>query len=385
MSKIKSYFYRKEYIYLYLTRFCFAFTESLTDIFGPVLLFKNGFSIAAIFLIYGLSFGVMGICSPLFLTISSRFGISACVILSNVFRVICSYLLIFDKANSPVLLIFMLALPGALSNPIGSALSTHYVDSSHRGKYNSMRGIFKIVGTVLGSLAIAYGVIADRSLLLFATVIVFCAFDSLFTSLAAYKIERPAENVLFKALKFILRKPGALVKVNSLKSFHICERLFLPLYLFLILQDFVLFSIIISLSLIIQILTMFIWGWYTDKHLAKLTTLMSIARVTLSSVFILLKDKVVVSFSKTAFDNLEQIYEMTFKTASENIMKRMHKEDPAFLSTVAEMSLCLTEVVIFSLFALVAYFIQIKAFIFVFLGSIIATIIVSKELKRSLR
>ena len=91
--KVRKYFYKKEYIYLYLSKFCYSLANSFIDIFGVVMLYKNGMPLHQILLLYGIRFGIMGILSPLFITISSRFGIAMCSLIANILRVVSTYII----------------------------------------------------------------------------------------------------------------------------------------------------------------------------------------------------------------------------------------------------------------------------------------------------
>lgn len=135
---MRKYFYKKEYIYLYLylylSKFCYALANSFIDIFGVVMLYKNGMPLHQILFIYGIRFGIMGILSPLFITISSKFGIAMCSLMANILRIISSYIILNGDYSNILFFIFAMSLPGALSNPIEDAVSSRYVDTEYRGR-----------------------------------------------------------------------------------------------------------------------------------------------------------------------------------------------------------------------------------------------------------
>lgn len=54
-----------------------------------------------------------------------------------------------------------------LSNPSSDALSSKYVETEHRGRFNSFYNISKILGTVLASSLVAWGVISNNTIILF--------------------------------------------------------------------------------------------------------------------------------------------------------------------------------------------------------------------------
>ncbi len=94
---MKEYFYNKEYKYMYFSNICYSFANALIETFGTVMLYKNGIPIWLILIIYGLRFGITGICTPLFITISSRLGIAKCILISNLFSIITSYMILDDS------------------------------------------------------------------------------------------------------------------------------------------------------------------------------------------------------------------------------------------------------------------------------------------------
>lgn len=56
------------------------------------------------------------------------------------------------------IIVFILAMGCmGLSNPSTDALSSKYVDKEHRGRYNSLINISKILGTALASCLVAWG------------------------------------------------------------------------------------------------------------------------------------------------------------------------------------------------------------------------------------
>ena len=58
---MKEYFYKRQYICLYLAKFCYSLANSLIDIFGTVMLYKNGMSIALILFVYDSLFSLKNV------------------------------------------------------------------------------------------------------------------------------------------------------------------------------------------------------------------------------------------------------------------------------------------------------------------------------------
>ena len=178
---MKEYFYKKEYKYMYLSSISYSIANALIGTFGTVILYKSGIPIGLILLIYGLRFGITGFTTPLFVTISSKLGIAKCILISNIFSIICAYMML-DGTNlyrNIVIFIFAMGFMG-LSNPSNDALSSKYVNREHRGRYNSFINISKILGTALASCLVAWGVITDNNIILFAIITIFFVLQYIF-------------------------------------------------------------------------------------------------------------------------------------------------------------------------------------------------------------
>lgn len=252
---MKEYFYKNEYKWLYLTKFFFAFGNSFIDIFGVVMLYKNGMQLYLILLLYGLRFGIMGLCSPLFLKVASEYGIASCAGLANLLRIVGVYLIQNGAQNNLFLFLVVMSLPGALSNPIEDAVSSKYVETEHRGRYNSMRNIARICGQALASVVVAWGIVSENNMLVLLLISMAFVLDYFCTAIVDYKPQVANKNVLKKTITYILKSKNNYQAIYALRTNHVIERLFVLLYIYLVLQDFVAFTTVITVSLLIQIIT----------------------------------------------------------------------------------------------------------------------------------
>ena len=143
---MKQYFSKPEYKYMYLGNISYSFANALIGTFGTVMLYKSGIPIWLILLIYGLRFGITGLCSPLFVSISSRVGIAKCILISNIFSIVSAYMMLDGTNLYKNIIVFIIAMGFmGLSNPSTDALSSKYVESENRGKFNSFLNITKIL------------------------------------------------------------------------------------------------------------------------------------------------------------------------------------------------------------------------------------------------
>lgn len=278
-----------------------------------------------------------------------------------------------------VIFILAMGLMG-ISNPTGDALSSKYVETEHRGRYNSFLGISKILGTAIASGLVAWGVITDNQIVLFSMIAIFFLLEFIFIQMIDYKVEN--NTSAFKAsMKYILKSKSRYKMIYALRTNHIIERQFVPLYLYLLLKDFQLFSSIMIVSLLLQVLTVALIGKYSDKNIARANHLVTIIKTMITAVFLVTKNKVIVSFNKTLNDNFEKVYETSIQTSIQNIIKES-KENNELLSAVGQMSLCFTEVIVFAILAMVATFIGEGVFYMIFALSIISTIGINFNIKR---
>lgn len=378
---MKEYFYKKEYKYMYLSIFFYNFANALSETFGTVMLYKAGLPIYLILLIYGIRFLITGLITPFFINISNKIGIAKCILISNIFSIINSYFMLNSESLYSNIIIFMIAMGFmGLSNPSSDALSSRYVENEHRGRFNSFYNISKILGTVLASCLVAWGVISDNNLILFIFIVIFFLLQYAAILKIDYKPEKKTST--FKAsIKYLLNSKSKYKVIYALRTNHIIERLFVPMYLYIVLQDFAAFSTIIIVSLLFQIITITLIGKYTDKNLKKANNLVSAIRVIITAIYLLAKNKILISFNKTLSDNFEKVYETSIQTSIQNIIKDS-KEDNELLSAVGQMSLCFTEVIVFAILAFIAKFIGTNVFYLIFILSIISTITINFEIKK---
>ena len=257
---MKEYFYKKEYKYMYLSIFFYNFANALSETFGTVMLYKAGLPIYVILLIYGIRFLIMGLITPLFITISNKIGVAKCILISNIFNVIYAYFILVSKNLTANIVVFVIILGlNGLSNPSSDALSSKYVETKHRGRFNSLYSISKILGTVLASCLVAWGVISNNTLILFVILTVFFFLQYLAILKIDYKPERRLS--VFKAsIKYLIKSKSKYKIIYALKTNHIIERQFVPLYLYLVLKDFKAFSIVTIISLLFQVITIILIG-----------------------------------------------------------------------------------------------------------------------------
>ena len=377
---MKEYFYKKEYKYMYLSIFFYNFANALSETFGTVMLYKAGLPIYLILLIYGIRFLIMGLITPLFVTISSKIGIAKCILISNLFNIIYAYYILVNQNLSANIIIFVIVLGlNGLSNPSSDALSSKYVESEHRGRFNSLYSISKILGTVLASCLVAWGVISNKTLILFVVLTVFFLLQYLAILKIDYKPQKKS-SAFKSSMKYLIHSKSKYKIIYALRTNHIIERQFVPLYLYLVLQNFKTFSVVTIVSLLFQVITIILIGKYTDKDIKKSNNLVTIIKSSITLIYLFVKDKFIISINKAVSDNVSKVYETSIQTSIQNIIKES-KEDNELLSAVGQMSLCFTEVFVFALLAFIAKFVGENVFYVIFILSIVSTIIINIDIK----
>jgi MFS family permease len=376
---MKEYFYKREYKYMYASIFFYNFAYALIETFGTVMLYQAGLPIYMILLIYGMRFLITGLITPLFVTISNKIGVAKCVLISNIFSIINSYFMLNSENLYSNIIIFIIAMGlMGLSNPSSDSLSNKYVESKHRGRFNSIYFISKIIGIVLASVLVAWGIISNNKVVLLSIITIFYILQYIVILQIDYKPEKKT-NTFKSSIKYLLHSKSKYKIIYALRANHIIERLFVPLYLYIALKDFKAFSVVVVISLLFQIITVTLIGKYTDKNIRKANTLVSLIRLIITSIYLFAKNKFVISVNKTVSDNLEKVYETSIQTSIQNMIKES-KEDHDLLSAVGQMSLCFAEVVIFAILSIISKYIGEDIFYLIFLLSIISTAVINFQI-----
>ncbi len=376
---MKEYFYRREYKYMYASIFFYNFAYALIETFGTVMLYQAGLPIYMILLIYGMRFLITGLITPLFVTISNKIGVAKCVLISNIFSIINSYFMLNSENLYSNIIIFIIAMGlMGLSNPSSDSLSNKYVESKHRGRFNSIYFISKILGIVLASVLVAWGIISNNKVVLLSIITIFYILQYIVILQIDYKPEKKT-NTFKSSIKYLLHSKSKYKIIYALRANHIIERLFVPLYLYIALKDFKAFSVVVVISLLFQIITVTLIGKYTDKNIKKANTLVSLIRLIITSIYLFAKNKFVISVNKTVSDNLEKVYETSIQTSIQNMIKES-KEYHDLLSAVGQMSLCFAEVVILAILSIISKYIGEDIFYLIFLLSIISTAVINFQI-----
>lgn len=122
-------------------------------------------------------------------------------------------------------------------------------------------------------------------------------------------------------------------------------------------------------------------GKYSDRNLSKFNNLVTIIKTIITGIYLFARNKVIISLNNMLSANFAKVYETSIQTSIQNIIKES-KEDNDLLSSVGQMSLCFTEVIIFIILAILSNFIGEKVFYVIFILSIISTIKINLNIKK---
>ena len=117
-----------------------------------------------------------------------------------------------------------------------------------------------------------------------------------------------------------------------------------------------------------------------DKNMKRTNNIISIIKIIITGIFIIVKDKFIISANKLIYDNAQKMYEISYNASQQTIIKES-KLDNDKLSTLTEMWLCATEVMILVILSIIALYIKEKVFIFIFVLEILAVLYNKKIVK----
>lgn len=81
-----------------------------------------------------LQFGFMGLLTPICIHISKKSGIGKVVIIANLLRILTCYILLNNPHTNILILVVLMALTGALANPLENTIISKHIDKAHSGK-----------------------------------------------------------------------------------------------------------------------------------------------------------------------------------------------------------------------------------------------------------
>jgi hypothetical protein len=112
----------------------------------------------------------------------------------------------------------------------------------------------------------------------------------------------------------------------------------------------------------------------------KANNIISIIKILITGIFIIVKDKFIISVNKMIYDNAQKAYEISYNTSQQTMIKESNLDNDK-LSTLSEMWLCFAELIILAILSIIAIYIKEKIFIFIFVLEILAVFYNKKIVK----
>lgn len=116
-----------------------------------------------------------------------------------------------------------------------------------------------------------------------------------------------------------------------------------------------------------------------DKDMRKTNKVISILKFIISGAFLIIKNKIIISLNKIVYDNIQKMYETNYNTVQQTMLKDSDIDNDK-LSTLSEMWLCFTELIILVSLSILSIYIKEKVFIFIFILEIIAVFYAKKTI-----
>ncbi|MFC1613510.1 MFS transporter [Patescibacteria group bacterium] len=264
-SKVK-----REVSELYISISIKAFAVSMIAVFEPIFLYSIFNSIQKVILFYILVYLINFFILPLGAKISCKYGFEHAILFS-VPAVIVYLFLLFQITNYHFL--FYVA-PIALAIYKSIYWTAHHADFAHYGKssqrgsevsvYYSLNALVKIVGPLIGGFIIA--IFGFEVLFLLVSVIMFCSAIPLFTS---KEIFQQSHLSYWKAIRRFF-KPYANYTTRAKLAFmgygaDFVGMICWPIFIFMVVKDYKVMGILITLSLLVSCIISLIIGKAIDK------------------------------------------------------------------------------------------------------------------------
>lgn len=383
---MNKYFSNKNYIILYLEKFLSNFANSIYSVFTPVLLYKSGVSISAIFFIYAIQFLVMVLFTPLSGILSRKFGIAVVRFINYLLKTL-SLLLVFKvdiNIYYYLLISITYGLSGTINNPLNTYIPGKVVDNDFRGRFNSFKYILRCFSSILGYIFVTLFLIKDNQTIILLTILCsyFLAFLALI-NLDKSKFIYNDSRYFYESYRYLFKnkKNKYLKRVSILRSLIIIESLIaVPLFLFIKLEDLKVFATIYIIATITEMFSLLISGIKLDKNDSKTFNVISIIKGINSFMFVVFNNKFLLLINQSLFKLIGNVYESSYSSL---LQKHIEKDncDSLILSMVHEMGLCFGEFIFLISLCLVSLCDNMLVFKLIFICSVVVVFLNNKMIK----
>jgi len=261
---------KREVSELYISISIKSFAVSMIAVFEPIFLYTICHSIRKVILFYVLVYLIDFFLLPLGGKISCKYGFEHAILFS-VPAVILYLFLLFQIKNFSFL--FYVA-PIALAMYKSIYWTAHHTDLAHYGNsfqrgsevsiYYSLNAVVKIAGPFIGGLIIA--IFGFKILFLLVSAIMFCSAIPLFTS---KEIFQPSHLSYWKAIRRFFKSYGSYTTRAKLTFMgygaDLVGMICWPIFIFMVVKDYKVMGILLTLSLLITSIVSLIIGKAIDR------------------------------------------------------------------------------------------------------------------------
>jgi hypothetical protein len=376
-----TYFSNKNYTAIYLHVFGDKIGNRLLELFTGVLFYHLGMPLPFILLFFGLEFGLRGLIAPFSSILVSKMGIRKAITLSYVFLLI--FFVFIGFAHISLVIGFCSFIFQSLSRgiyyPCIDTLHSVFIKDGSRGRQYTLELVFTAIAGLL-AVGVGSSVLAGKFVLAVVALAVILAI-AIIPLFFIDKVETVFTNRVSDSYKFLSSKEFRenILPFSGQSIAIIANQIIVPVFLFvLVAESTSSFTFILLLSIIIEMIITLLYGVWIDKKGHKKTlegasffqsigNIGYIMAMRASSLLVFLT-----GFNNTAWDMYTSNY-------NSRIQQKANKSSNPFLfNTATQMTLCFVEVIVLSLFALIAWQWGNVVFLTIFLCSIASLFISTK-------
>jgi MFS family permease len=374
---LASYFPDKNYNLLYLHVFGDRIGNRLLELFTGVFFYYLGMPLPFILLFFGLEFGLRGALCPLAPVLASRIGVRKTMALSYLFLLVFFFVVYLSHVS--LILGFFSFIFQAISRgmyyPCVDTLHSVLVRNGTRGKQYTL----EIVWTIVAG-AIAVGIGSEVLLSAFVPAAIAIAVVLALAVIPVFfmdALDFSSEITFVSAYKYLasLEWRENLLPIGAESLAIIANVIVAPVFIFTLVKTSSSFSSVILIGLLIEAVAVLIYGRMIDargnkRTLGAASLIQTVGNIGYASAALLTSFLPFINgFNNIAWD----LFSSNFNT---RIQQKAHKySHPLLFNTASQMTLCFVEIVVLSIFALIAWYFGTAAFVIIFASSIVGLVV----------
>lgn len=365
----KHYFSHQNYTLIYSHHLFHNISSAAIYVFTGSYFLTLGMPLHFVLLFYGLEFGVRGFLCPFGIALLNRVGLVKAQIISAIFFMLFFVGISFAKDNLFIgfFSLFLSAMGGAIYYPLIDVLEALYVEENHnRTKQMSLGRVLGSLGKVIGAASVGFLVVHYN----FNYVLILVTTTMALSILPFLRLKDVSKQAIHKTPKQVFQfiasedfrpwwKP-----VFGEQLTIIVRVVMAPIFIYTVVGKLDVMGYLIGLALIAEKIFSLIAGYYTDKKGVKnilekasynyalaMAGYIFLAKTPLSAFL-------VESYHKTVFN----VYNVAFRSGMHAHARDKHPKQILLFGAAWQMSLCFGELLVLSIYSLLAYFMGIDVF-----------------------